>query len=252
MKNTKFNNLLDIVKMFPTEKDCREYLVQLRWGGKPVCQKCGHDEKIYKINDGKTYKCSKCRQQFTVRLGSIFEDSPIPLQKWFMAIYLVTAHKKGISSCQLAKDITVTQDTAWFMLHRIRYAIKTKSFNRPLNGVIQVDETYVGGRNENRHLNKKKKKTAGRSANDKTPVFGLLSQDTVTAMVIPNGKAATIQPIIRDLVEKGSTVVSDEYLGYHGLGFDKTYTHEVVKHGEKNYVSDTGFHTNSIEGFFSC
>jgi len=249
MKNSRFTCLLDITKVFPTEEHCRNYLAQCRWGDKPVCQKCGNDEKIYKINGGKLYKCGTCRKQFTVRVGSIFEDSPIPLQKWFMGIYLVTAHKKGISSCQLAKDIGVTQDTAWFMLHRIRYAIRTKTFNKPLDGVIQADETYVGGKNENRHLKKRIKNSQGRSTKDKTPVLGLLSQDKVVTIVVPDTKRKTINPIVKQMVEKGSTLVSDEYVAYYGL--DDTFNREIVQHNTGNYVNEHGFHTNSIEGFFS-
>ena len=126
-KKLGFNNILDFANRFPDEKACREELANMRWHGKPVCVKCGSMRKIYQINDGALLKCADCRKQFTVRVGTIFEDSALPLQKWFMAIYIFMAHKKGISSVQLGKDIGVRQATAWFMLHRIRYAVRTRS-----------------------------------------------------------------------------------------------------------------------------
>lgn len=142
----KFKSLYDFNKEFPDEEACRNYLEKLRWNGQPICAQCGSIRKIYHIKGGRILTCADCRRQFTVRVGTIFEDSALPLKKWFLAIYILTAHKKGISSCQLAKDIEVTQKTAWFMLHRIRYAVKMKTFNKPLNGIIEVDEAYVGGR----------------------------------------------------------------------------------------------------------
>src|SRR5450759_838062 len=129
-----FKNLTDLTSQFPTEKDCIKFLAETRWGAKPVCPHCGKSRKIYVIAGGKLFKCADCRNQFYVRVGTIFEDSALPLQKWFIAIYLLMAHKKGISSVQLGKDIGVTQKTAWFMLHRIRFAVRTKSFEKKLKG----------------------------------------------------------------------------------------------------------------------
>ncbi len=147
MNEPNFNGIIDFQKRFPDEESCIEYLIQARWNGKPVCPHCGSNRKIYKIRKGKVLTCADCRKQFTVKVRTIFEDSALPLQKWFMAIYILTAHKKGISSLQLSKDINVTQKTAWFMLHRIRFAVKTKSFDKPLSGIVETDETYVGGTN---------------------------------------------------------------------------------------------------------
>src|SRR5208283_3915771 len=164
-KNTatepKLNNLLDVVNRFPTEQSCREYLEQIRWNGKPVCPHCNYSEKVYRLNAGKLYKCGnpKCYKPFSIKIGTIFEDSALPLQKWFHAIFVVSAHKKGISSYQLARDISVTQKTAWHMNHRIRQMMKTKSFNKPLGGIVEADETYVGG--------KKHKGKTGRGSENK-------------------------------------------------------------------------------------
>ncbi|MCK9400773.1 MAG: IS1595 family transposase [Bacteroidales bacterium] len=143
----KFKNLIDVNDYFRDEDICRNYLANLRWNGNPICPHCGHD-KAYEYQNGKLYKCAKCRQQFTVKVGTIFEDSKIPLKKWFTTVYLLTSHKKGISSLQLGRDIGVTQKTAWFMLHRIRYAIRTKSFNAPMGGIVEADETLIGGKKE--------------------------------------------------------------------------------------------------------
>src|SRR3990167_5164439 len=141
----QFKNLRDLTNYFPTEIECIKFLSAIRWGNEPVCVHCGSFRKIYVVNKGKLFKCADCRKQFSVRIGSIFEDSALPLQTWFMAVYLLMAHKKGISSIQLGKDIGVTQKTAWFMMHRIRHAVRTKSFEKPLTGIIEADETYVGG-----------------------------------------------------------------------------------------------------------
>jgi len=133
----KFNNLIDLVHYFNSETICNRYLEHWRWNGKPICPNCGYD-KIYRFSDGKRYKCANCREQFTAKIGTIFEDSKVPLRKWFFAIYYVTSNKKGTSSRQLAKDIKVTQKTAWFLLHRIRFGLgidffSTNSLNRPVD-----------------------------------------------------------------------------------------------------------------------
>ena len=172
---TEFRNLIEINDYFSGEDTCRKYLAYLRWEGTPICVHCGHN-KVYEYQNGKLYKCAKCRQQFTVKVGTIFEDSKISLKKWFISAYIITSHKKGISSLQLSRDIGVTQKTAWFILHRIRYAIRTKSFNKPLSGIIEADENLVGGKEKNRHKDKKTPGTQGRSMETKTAIFGLLER----------------------------------------------------------------------------
>lgn len=145
MKTQEFKSLYDLQKAFPTEESCIQELAKSRWS-EPVCIHCGSVRKIYTIKGGRLFKCADCRKTFSVRVGTIFEDSALPLQKWFMALWLISSHKKGISSLQLSRDIGVTQKTAWFMLHRIRYAMRTPQFNKPMNGIVEVDETYVGGK----------------------------------------------------------------------------------------------------------
>jgi transposase-like protein len=143
VKETPITNLMQLLKRFPTEESCREYLEQSRWQGKPVCPHCGSSDKFYRIKGGRLFKCAKCRRPFSVKIGTIFEDSALPLQKWFHAIFVVSAYNKGISSCQLAKDISVRQATAWHMLHRIRLAMATESYEKPLKGIEEIDETFV-------------------------------------------------------------------------------------------------------------
>jgi transposase-like protein len=239
---TKFNSLLDVVKRFPDEKSCREYISQSRWNGKPVCVHCGHSEKIYSINDGKLYKCAKCRKQFTVRVGTIFEDSALPIQKWFMAIYLLTAHKKGISSVQLGKDIQVTQKTAWFMLHRIRYAIRTKEFDKPLDGIVEVDETFIGGKTHGQG--------PGYSQPNKTAVFGMKQRGgDVRAGTVKHANGKNLKPIIRRNVSRDAIIMSDEFGAYKDLN-KEFKDHQIVVHSRKEYVRGIA-HTNGIESFWS-
>lgn len=141
---------------FSTDEKCRAYLEHQRWGNIVHCPFCFKPDKIYKFRNNKTYKCGLCKLNFSVVKGTIFERSHIPLTKWFIAIYLFASHKKGISSHQIAKDIDITQANAWFMLQRIRYAMNhCEDFRKVMSGVIEVDETYIGGKNKNRHWDKK-------------------------------------------------------------------------------------------------
>ncbi len=244
----QFKSLPDLLNHFQDEKTCRDYLVQQRWNGKPVCVHCGNMDKIYVIENGKRFKCSACKQKFSVTVGTVFEHIRIPLYKAFAAIYLATAHKKGISSCQLARDLGITQKSAWFVLHRIREMLQDKQPDI-LKGTVELDESFVGGKNKNRHANKKVPESQGRSTKDKTPVFGLIERGgKLITQVVPDTKAKTLKPIVAELVQKGAIVVTDEWGAYNGL--NKDFSHEVVKHNQGEYVVGTS-HTNTIEGFWS-
>lgn len=249
MLSTKpFSSILDLVKAFPTEQSCIDHLEWLIWDNNPVSP-FDANSKVYKCTNNR-YKCTSTNKYFNVKTGTIFENTKIPLQQWFMAIYLFTSHKKGISSYQLASDLGITQKTAWFMLHRIRYAMEHENFLKEMEGVIEVDETFVGGKNKNRHWNKKVPQSQGRSFKDKTPVLGMLERGgNVKTVVVKDTKGDTIKPIIRAKVKKGSIICSDEWHAYNGL--NKDYIHEVVDHGRGQYVNAKGATTNSIEGHWS-
>lgn len=241
----KFTSVIELIRHFDTEEKCAEYLAMKRWNGNPVCPKCGHDVCYTLKGKTKRYKCSDCREQFSVRVGTIFEASPIKLQTWFLAIYLVTAHKKGISSLQLARDLNVTQKTAWFMLHRIRYAMGMEPAQQ-LDGTVEVDETYVGGKDRNRHASKRKEGYGGKG---KAAVLGMLDRDgDLIAKHVPDTEKKTLLPILHAAIAKGSTVCTDEFPAYTSLR--RVYDHQTVKHSAEQYVRGA-IHTNSIEGFWS-
>jgi transposase-like protein len=236
----KFNNLLDVQQRFPDEKSCRDYLIQVRWNGQMVCVHCGSIRKFYPINDGELYKCADCRKNFSIRVGTIFEDTKIPLQKWFFAIFLFSSHKKGISSAQLGRDIGVRQATAWHILHRIRYGMTPKK-KEQLKNIVEADETYVGGRH---HRGKR-----GRGSENKTAIFGLAErQGEVRTQPIKRVNSSTLKKIIRENVSKEATLVTDDWMAYSNLS--KEYKHQTINHSIKEYVKGT-VHTNNIENFWS-
>lgn len=242
-----FKNLSDFHKAFPDEISCIEFVSEMRWNGKPVCPHCNSDKKAYKIQGGKKFKCSECRTNFTVKTGTIFEDSPISLSKWFLAIYLISSNKKGISSINLGQQIGVTQKTAWFMNHRIRFAMSNGSFESELGNVVEMDETYFGGKNKNKHNSKK---LLGTGTANKQAVFGMIERKgNVKAIPVIKTDGETLVPIVIDNVAKGSTVMTDEHGAYYYLG-DNNYNHNVVNHTKGQYVNGA-IHTNGIENFWS-
>lgn len=141
----QFNSLIQMMRALPDEQAAIEHFTAIRWKHGAFCPHCG-STRVYHFSDRRTHKCGDCRKRFSIKVGTIFEDSKIGLREWMLAVWLITSHKKGIASTQLAKDIGVTQKTTWFMLHRLRYAAQTKSFNRPLDGDIEADETFIGGK----------------------------------------------------------------------------------------------------------
>jgi len=257
MKNTvlttTFSSFAQMLSVLNTETKCREFLENLRWNNEPVCPHCGSQNKNhYELKTKGEFKglrkCKDCRERFTVTVGTMFEGSHIPLRKWFIAIYIFSSHKKGISSLQLHRDLGVTQKTAWFMLQRLRNTFQQDHTTIKFTEPVQLDETFVGGKNRNRHADKKVKDSQGRSFKDKTPVFGLLSNGKVITQVVPDTKASTLKPIIEKMVEKGAIVVTDEWGAYSTL--KKDYDHKIVNHKAGQYATDT-FHNNSVEGFWS-
>jgi IS1 family transposase len=242
-----FKSIIDLLKAFPNEQTCIDHLEILRWNGN-IVSPFDENSIVYKCKSNK-YRCKATKKYFNVRTNTIFDNTKIPLQKWFMALYIFSSHKKGISSHQLARDISVTQKTAWFLLHRLRYAFEHPAFKEALgiNGTVEIDETYVGGKDQNRHKNKKK--STGSGMVDKTSVFGLLEREKkVIAFKVPKTDGSTLKPLIRELVDKSATIVTDGYGAYHNL--KKEYSHVIVDHIKGIYAEGI-YHTNTLEGFWS-
>lgn len=251
MKNEETNpkNKLQFLKLFGDEDSCKRHLVKLRWNNEPTCPYC-ESKKIYCYKIVGAFRCKDCKKQFSALKGTLYENSKIPLSKWFYATYIVTSHKKGISSYQLSRDIGVTQKSAWYMLQRIREGMENVKSKERLEGVVELDETYVGGKNKNRHADKKVKNSQGRSHVDKTPVFGILKRESgeVRLFSVKDVTFKTLKPIIIKNVKAGSEVMTDEWTSYSRL--HKIYKHKIVRHGKGEYVKDD-CHTNGLENFWS-
>jgi transposase-like protein len=245
-----FDSLLELSEFLNNEDACYEYIEKTMWGDEVHCPYCGMD-KIYRFKSRRIFKCASCELQFSIKTGTILEHTKVPLKKWVLAMYLNGANKKGISSHQLAKEIKVTQTTAWFMLHRIRKMLE-QDFSEQMEGVIMIDETYVGGKNKNRHLNKKANygNGQGRFFPDKTPVVGLIDgSGKVRAGVVQRTDQSTLCSVVIGNVKKNSTIVTDEHTAYFQL--KNFYDHQVVNHGKLQYKSNQGYSTNRIEGFWA-
>lgn len=246
MINTNFNSILELIKEFKDEQTCINHLEELRWNG-DVISPFDQTSKVYKCKNNK-YRCKNTGKYFNVKTGTLFDNSKIELQKWFLAIWLITSHKKGISSLQLHKDIHVTQKTAWFMLQRIRNCFGIEN-NNELNNTVEADETYVGGKNKNRHAKNKIKNSQGRSTKDKTPVVGFVERNgKLNANVVKNTNCETLTNETIRSVKESATIYTDEWLGYNAL--KRIYDHHYVKHNQGEYVKGS-VHTNTIEGFWS-
>ena len=244
-----FKNILDFQKEFNTEEKCREYLEQQRWDNTPACPFCG-SINVHRFPNGKIFKCREkgCRNKFSVTVGTIYENTKIPLTKWFLATYILSVHSKGISSLQLASWLGVTQKTAWHLNHRIREML-TNNAPELLEGIVEVDETYVGGSLKNMHA---KKKEGLKGLDNKTMVFGAVQRNgKVRTKVIPQTNLENVTIAIEEFVAKDSIMVTDEHHAYTKVGLK--YNHKKVNHRGKEYVrkDEILVHTNTIEGYWS-
>jgi transposase-like protein len=239
-------NLLEAVRYFSDLDRANDYVASLRWPDGPICPRCGGAEHSY-VSTRRIWKCKECKRTFSVKLGTIFEDSPLGLDKWLPAVWLAANSKNGISSHELGRALGITQKSAWFMLHRIRLAMQTGTFSK-FSGEAEVDETYIGGKARNMHKADRKRKIHGTGATDKAKVLGMIERGgMVRAEVVTDIKRGTLQSRIREAVEPGSAVYTDALSSYSGL--DSDYAHENVDHAER-YVNDR-VHTNTMENFWS-
>jgi transposase-like protein len=224
-----------------------QFMANLRWAdGVAVCPNCESKESSF-ISTRRVWKCKACKKQFTVKLGTIMEDSPIGLDKWLCAMWMIANCKNGISSYEIHRAIGITQKSAWFLLHRIRLAMQTGTFEK-LSGTVECDETFVGGKAKNMHKSKREAKIQGRGATGKAIVMGVLERaGEVRAKVIPNTTQETLHSHIYDSVGKGSEVFTDQFPAYNGLESD--FVHKFVNHAVE-YVNGQ-VHTNGIENFWS-
>jgi len=247
--NQEPTSLQEAIVYFSNLDNCIDYIAIRRWPNGVVCPGCGATKVSFNANR-RTWKCGSHhpKREFSVKVGTIYEDSPISLDKWLTATWMLTNCKNGVSSYEIARDVKVTQKSAWFMLQRIRLAMQDDFFGSKLNGEVEVDETFIGGKARNMHLSERKRRITGTGTKDKTAVMGILERGgKVRASVVPNRKKHALQAEVYRHVEAGAALYSDALRSYEGLAGE--YAHKVVDHAVQ-YV-DGRVHTNGLENFWS-
>jgi len=249
--NAMPKTLLEAVQYFSDPDVCLRFVAALRWPSGPVCPRCDAVELTF-LATRRLWQCKGCGKQFSIKVGTIFEDSPIGLDKWLPAFWMIVNAKNGVSSYEIARALGVTQKTAWFMDHRIRLALQTGTFKK-LSGEVEVDETFIGGRARFMHKNRREKMIKGRGPMGKAVVMGLLQRhgedghSMVTLKHVPTTRRRTLDPMIREHVEPGTEVFTDALPSYDALKTE--YAHQVIDHAEK--YAEGKVHTNGLENFWS-
>ncbi len=243
--------LQEAIIHYSNPDNCIAYMVAKRWPNGVTCPACGRNDVSWLANQ-KKWQCKSAhtKRQFTAKVGTIFEDSPLPLEKWLPAVWIITSAKNGVSSCEIARSLGVTQKTAWFMLHRIRLALQSGSLLKVggNGGEVEADETFIGGKARNMHISVRARRITGTGTKDKVAVMGILERGgEVRTIVVPNRKRHALQAEVRKHVEAGAALYTDALLSYEGLAGD--YAHKVVDHAVE-YVNGR-IHTNGLENFWS-
>jgi transposase-like protein len=245
-------SLQEAIEFFANPDNCREYVVARRWPNGVECPTCGCKDVIFLANQNR-WQCRNkhSKRQFSLKTGTIYEDSPLGLDKWLAATWLVSNCKNGVSSCEVARALNITQKTAWFMDHRIRFSLGMGPGNK-LSGQVEADETFIGGKARNMHKAKRERVITGTGGKDKTAVMGILERgpksvgSKVRVKVIDNTKKKTLQSEIREHVLAGSAVFTDALKSYDGLD---DFQHEVIDHAVEYVRGEV--HTNGLENFWS-
>jgi len=241
--------LQEAIIYFSNPDNCRDYMVARRWPNGVTCPRCGSEKVAFQAKYNR-WQCSSHhpRRQFTMKTGTIFEESPLALNKWLPAVWLIVNCKNGVSSYEIHRALGVTQKTAWFMLHRIRLAMQSSPFVQSMSGEIEADETFIGGKARNMHKDKRAAKIQGRGPDGKAIVAAVLARHgEVRATVVSTRRKGDLQKLIRDNVAEGSELFTDDLRSYDGLKVD--FTHQVIDHAEA-YVKGN-IHTNGLENFWS-
>ncbi len=239
--------LQEAIRYFSNEDICVQFVAVMRWPEGVTCPRCQSKTVSY-LKSRQVWQCKGCRKQFSVKAGTIFEDSPIKLNQWLCAMWLLVNAKNGISSYEVGRSLGVTQKTAWFMMHRIRLALQQGSLTRKLSGEVEADETYIGGKARNMHKDKQRKVLKAEGSFRKAVVMGMLERDDeVRTKVLKVASAKVLAREIRANIEPGSTLYTDELAAYTKVG--REYAHHVINHAQE-YVRGN-VHTNSIENFWS-